>query len=51
MELQTLQNSLKRIDEMLSMSSKDSSIDVEDLRQERFNCSRAIRKIKRDKGL
>lgn len=47
-EITTLETSLKRINEMLSMSN-NTSIDKDDLQQEKHNCIIALRKAKKNR--
>ena len=46
MEKETLIKSLKHIDDLIWKSRTDKSIDVSDLKKERVNCVKAIKKLK-----
>ena len=50
-QINSLLESLRKIDEMIRLSKTDSTIDVKDLRLERRNCAIAIKKLKKGAAL
>jgi hypothetical protein len=48
LQKETLLESLKKINELLELSKTDSTIDVEDLKQEKRNCARELKKIRKN---
>jgi|SRR6478735_1279975 len=47
MTIESLKESLKKIDNLISMAKTNKAIDVKDLKKERRNCAIALKKLKR----
>lgn len=50
-KINSLLESLRKIDVMIRLSKTDKTIDVEDLRKERRNCANALKKLKKGAAL